>query len=251
VQKASSLDAAENRAALDAVAAALDPGTGLVLLPEAFMRDFGAPDTDLAPTAEPLDGPFVQRLTALAADRGTTVVAGMFEVSDDPARPWNTLVVVDRDGLRASYRKIHLYDSFGYKESDRLTGGAVEPVVVKVQGWQVGLMTCYDLRFPELARELVRRGAELLVLPAAWVAGPGKVHHWRTLVTARAIENTAYVAAVGQPGPRYTGHSLVVGPAGEVVAELGDGDHVLVASVDRASLDEARSTNPSLANRRF
>jgi predicted amidohydrolase len=251
VQKASSLDAAENRAALDDVAAALDPGTGLVLLPEAFMRDFGAPDTDLASTAEPLDGPFVQRLAALAADRDTTVVAGMFEASDDPARPWNTLVVVDRDGLRASYRKIHLYDSFGYKESDRLLAGAVEPVLVDVDGFRVGLMTCYDLRFPELARELVRRGAELLVLPAAWVAGPGKVHHWRTLVTARAIENTAYVAAVGQPGPRYTGHSLVVGPAGELVAELADGDHVLVASVDHDTLEEARATNPSLANRRF
>jgi len=130
VQKASSLDAAENRAALDAVAEALDPGTGLVLLPEAFMRDFGAPDTDLASTAEPLDGPFVQRLTAFAADRDTTVVAGMFEASDDPARPWNTLVVVDRDGLRASYRKIHLYDSFGYKESDRLLAGPTEPVLV-------------------------------------------------------------------------------------------------------------------------
>ena len=251
VQKASSLDAAENRAALDAVSADLDPGTGLVLLPEAFMRDFGAPDTDLASTAEPLDGPFVQRLTAVAADRSTTVVAGMFEVSDDPARPWNTLVVVNRDGLRASYRKIHLYDSFGYKESDRLVAGTVEPVLVDVDGFRVGLMTCYDLRFPELARELVRRGAELLVLPAAWVAGPGKLHHWRTLVTARAIENTAYVAAVGQPGPRYTGHSLVVGPAGELVAELGDGDHVLVASVDHDTLEDARATNPSLANRRF
>ena len=251
MQQASSLDAAENRAALDDVAAALDPGTGLVLLPEAFMRDFGAPATDLASTAEPLDGPFVQRLTALAADRDTTVVAGMFEVSDDPTRPWNTLVVVDRDGLRASYRKIHLYDSFGYKESDRLVAGTVEPVLVDVDGFRVGLMTCYDLRFPELARELVRRGAELLVLPAAWVAGPGKVHHWRTLVTARAIENTAYVAAVGQPGPRYTGHSLVVGPAGELVAELEDGDHVLVATIDHDTLAEARATNPSLANRRF
>ena len=77
------------------------------------------------------------------------------------------------------------------------------------------------------------------------------MHHWRTLATARAIENTAYVAAVGQPGPRYTGHSLVVGPAGELVAELGDGDHLLVASIDHETLEQARATNPSLANRRF
>jgi predicted amidohydrolase len=251
VQQASSLEAAENRDALTAIAGKVEQGTDLVLLPEAFMRDFGAPGSDLGAVAEPMDGPFVERLTAFAAELGTTVVAGMFEVSDDPERPYNTLAVVDRDGLRASYRKIHLYDSFGYKESDRLVAGPVEPVLVEVGGFSVGLMTCYDLRFPELARELVRRGAELLVVPSAWVAGVGKVEHWRTLVLARAIENTAYVAAVGQPGPRYTGHSLVVGPAGVVVAEVGDGDHVLTATVDRKGLDEARATNPSLANRRF
>jgi len=112
-------------------------------------------------------------------------------------------------------------------------------------------MTCYDLRFPELARELVRRGAELLVLPSAWVAGPRKVDHWRTLVTARAIENTVFVAAVGQPGPRYTGHSLVVGPTGDVVAEVGDGDQVLTARFSSEELGRARADNPSLSNRRF
>ena len=251
VQQASSLDADKNRDALTTIGRRLEPGTGLVVFPEAFMRDFGAPGSDLGAVAEPLDGPFVEGLTAFAADHDTTVVAGMFETSDDPARPYNTLAVVDRNGLRASYRKIHLYDSFGYKESDRLLAGPVEPVLVDIGGFRVGLMTCYDLRFPELARELVRRGAGLLVVPSAWVAGPGKVDHWRTLAMARAIENTAFVAAAGQPGPRYTGHSLVVGPSGEVVAEVGDGDHVLSASIDSAALDQARATNPSLANRRF
>ena len=251
VQKASSLEAVENRDALTALARRVPPGTDLVLLPEAFMRDFGAPGSDLAAVAEPMDGPFVERLTAFAAELGTTVVAGMFEVSDDPERPYNTLAVVDRDGLRASYRKIHLYDSFGYKESDRLVAGPVEPALVDVDGFSVGLMTCYDLRFPELARELVRRGADLVVVPSAWVAGPGKVEHWRTLVLARAIENTAYVAAVGQPGPRYTGHSMVADPSGQVVGELGDGDDVLAVTIEREALDEARATNPSLANRRF
>ena len=251
VQYTSSLDPVENRDAFTVLAGDVEPDTGLVLVPEAFMRDFGTPGSDIAAFAEPLDGPFVQRLTAFAAERGTTVVAGMFEVSDDPARPFNTLAVVDRSGLRASYRKIHLYDSFGYKESDRLTAGAVEPVLVEVDGIAIGLMTCYDLRFPELARELVRRGAELVVVPSAWVSGPGKVGHWRTLVAARAIENTVYVAAVGQPGPRYTGHSLVVGPAGEVVAELGDGEHVLTASIATDELERARADNPSLENRRF
>lgn len=251
VQHAASLDPAENRDALGDVAGKLEDDTGLVLLPEAFARDFGTPGSDVAAFAEPLDGPFVGRLTELAADRGTTVVAGMFETSEDPARPYNTLAVVDGDGLRASYRKIHLYDSFGHRESDRLTAGPIEPVLVDVAGVSVGLMTCYDLRFPELARELVARGAQLLVAPSAWVAGPGKAHHWRTLVTARAIENTVYVAAVGQPGPRYTGHSLVVGPDGRLVAGVGDGNHLLTASVDTEDLATAREQNPSLLNRRF
>jgi predicted amidohydrolase len=158
---------------------------------------------------------------------------------------------VGPDGLRASYRKIHLYDSFGYRESDRLVAGEVEPVLVDVGGVPVGLMTCYDLRFPEHARELVRRGAQLLVAPSAWVAGPAKVQHWRVLVAARAIENTAFVAAVGQPGPRYTGHSLVVGPAGDLLGELGDGDRVLTVSVAMEDLEQARADNPSLLNRRF
>ena len=251
MQQTASLDPAENRDALTGLADRIEPDTGLVIVPEAFMRDFGKPGSDIAEFAEPMDGPFVKALTGFAADHSTTVVAGMFELSDDPARPYNTLAVVDRDGLRASYRKIHLYDSFGYKESDRLSAGPVDPVLVEVDGVSVGLMTCYDLRFPELARLLVERGAELVVAPSAWVAGPDKVAHWRTLASARAIENTVYVAAVGQPGPRYSGHSMVVGPDGHVVAELGDGDHVLTASIDTDELARARRENPSLLNRRL
>jgi predicted amidohydrolase len=255
VQRSSSLDPAENRAALDVVAeiCAGTPPAHLVVFPEVFARDFGKPGSDVGAFAEPLDGPFVTRLAELAATHDVTLVAGMFEVSDDPARPFNTLVVVDAAGLRATYRKIHLYDSFGYRESDRLSAGALEPVLVDVRGWQVGLMTCYDLRFPELARALVDRGAELLVVPAAWVAGERKVDHWRTLVRARAIENTVYVAAAGQPGPRYCGHSMIVGPDGDVLVETGQDDDPdgVFAGVNRPHLDAVRSTNPSLANRRL
>jgi predicted amidohydrolase len=250
VQAASSLEPSANRAALGVVSE-LAGSSDLVVFPEAFMRDFGQAGTDVAAFAEPLDGPFVRRLTELAAAHDVTLLAGMFETSDDPVRPYNTLVLVDAEGRRTSYRKIHLYDSFGYRESDRLTAGALEPVVAEVGGLRVGLMTCYDLRFPELARALVDHGAELLVAPSAWVAGPAKVQHWRTLVAARAIENTVYVAAVGQPGPRYTGHSMVVAPDGEVMVEAAEGACVVDARIERDVLEKARETNPSLANRRM
>jgi predicted amidohydrolase len=252
IQIASSLDPAENREALGMLddACSGTPKPDLVVFPEVMARDFGSPGSDISEFAEDLDGPFVKRLTELAGKHEVTLVAGMFERSPDPARPYNTLVVVDGTGVRASYRKVHLYDSFGYKESDRLLAGEIDPVVVEIGGFQVGLMTCYDLRFPELARALVDRGAELLVVPAAWVAGPGKVDHWRTLLKARAIENTVYVAAAGQPGPRYTGHSMIVSPRGEV-SEADEGDLVVGSRVERAHLDEVRAENPSLANRRF
>lgn len=246
VQEGADLDPAVNRARL----ASLVPGDAdLVVLPEAFARDFGPVESSLEPFAEDLGGPFDTALGEAAAHAGTTVVAGMFERGEDPGRPYNTLLV--RGGASATYRKIHLYDSFGYRESDRLTAGPTEPVLVEVGGMSVGLMTCYDLRFPELARRLVDAGAELLVVPAAWVAGERKVDHWRTLVRARAIENTVHVVACAQPAPRYCGHSMVVDPLGDVLAEAGEGPEVVRAVVTRERVAEARRTNPSLANRRL
>ncbi|GAA5140889.1 carbon-nitrogen hydrolase family protein [Nocardioides marinquilinus] len=251
VQEASTLDPAANRARL----AELTPPAGerepadLVVWPEAFARDFGEAGSDVSAFAESVTGPFASEVARVADAHGTTVVAGMFERSTDPARPFNTLVV--RGAASASYRKIHLYDSFGYRESDALSAGEPGPVVVTVGGWQLGLMTCYDLRFPELARLLVDAGAEVLVVPAAWVAGPRKVDHWRTLLRARAIENTVYVVATGQPGPRYTGHSTIIDPLGDVVVEAGEGPEVVAGLLRRAVLDEARRTNPSLRNRRL
>jgi predicted amidohydrolase len=249
VQRASGLDPAENLAALEEVAA-LPGETDLVVLPEAFARDFGEPGSDLAPFAQTLDGPFAERLRRLSGSSGAAWLAGMFEVADDPARPLNTLVLAEGDELTL-YRKIHLYDSFGYRESDTISPGPVQPGPVKVRGFPVGLMTCYDLRFPELARTLVEQGAEALVVPAAWAAGDRKVEHWRTLLRARAIENTVWVVGVGQPAPRYTGHSIVVAPDGDVVIEADGDAAVLDTVIDREAVADVRRTNPSLVNRRL
>jgi predicted amidohydrolase len=244
VQESSSLDAEENRGRLESL---VPDGADLVVLPEAFARDFGEPGSDLAPYAESLDGEFVAEVERVAKLRETTVVAGMFERTG--GTPYNTVVV--RGGAHLDYRKIHLYDSFGYRESDVLAAGPIEPATFLLDGTTVGLMTCYDLRFPELARRLVDAGAEVLLVPSAWVAGPRKVDHWTTLLRARAIENTAYLVGVGQPTPRYTGHSLVVGPLGDVLAEGGDDSEILHVELDLAAVAEARLTNPSLTNRRL
>lgn len=245
VQHASGLDPEANRRRL----ADLVPGDAdLVVLPEAFARDFGEAGSDVSGYAEDVAGPFASEVARVAADHDTTVLAGMFETSDDPARPWNTLVM--RGAVTADYRKIHLYDSFGYRESDRLSPGGLSAVTVELGGFTLGLMTCYDLRFPEQARALVDAGADVLVVPSAWVAGGRKLEHWRTLVRARAIENTAYVVAVGQPGPRYTGHSMVVDPLGDVLVEAGDEATTVSGVLDREVVEQARRTNPSLANRR-
>jgi predicted amidohydrolase len=250
VQQASDLEPETNRARLSELT---PDGSDLVVFPEAFARDFGEAGSDVSAYAEPADGPFASEVARVAEARRTTVVAGMFESSDDPARPFNTLVV--RGAATADYRKVHLYDSFGYRESDRLVAGPLPEsggaAVTKVGDFTVGLMTCYDLRFPELARVLVDAGAEVLVAPAAWVAGPRKVDHWRTLLRARAIENTVFVLGAAQPTPRYSGHSMVVDPLGDVLAEAGDHDETITAELDREVLEEARRTNPSLANRRL
>ncbi len=242
VQHASSLEPADNLAFLDKLDGLADD-TDLLVLPEASARDFGQPGSDLRPYAEAVDGPYAQGLRRLG--ERTTVVAGMFEKTSD--LPYNTLIA-SGPGVEASYRKIHLYDSFGFKESTTVTPGPIEPVAVELGAARVGLMTCYDLRFPELGRALA---ADVIVIPAAWVAGPRKVEHWRTLVQARAIENVAFVVAVGQPGPRYTGHSMVVAPTGDVLVEAGEGEETLGVTLDLGELGAARETNPSLSNRRM
>ncbi|MGV8967052.1 MAG: carbon-nitrogen hydrolase family protein [Cellulomonas sp.] len=236
-------------AALDAAAAA---GSDLVVLPE---YSSGFDPRGVGPShAEPLTGPFVRALGERAAATGVAVIAGTTLPGESPDRAVNAVVAIDADGTVVGvYRKVHLYDAFGQRESDRLEPGpaTAPPVVLAVAGLRFGIMTCYDLRFPEMARRLVDAGAQVLVVPAAWAAGPHKAEHWRALAVARAIENTAVVVAVGQAGLGVTGRSLVVGADGVVQLELGALAEVVAADLDPAALAEVREQNPSLANRRY
>jgi deaminated glutathione amidase len=243
---------ANTERALAMLARAAGGGPDLVVLPEAIMADFAPERGTVAAQAEPLDGDFVGALRSAAKEHGTAVVAGMFETSDDPDRPYNTLLAIGPDGdLLGTYRKIHLYDAFGYRESDQLASGPLEPLVVDIAGFRLGLMTCYDLRFPELSRALVDDGAEVLVVPAAWVRGPLKEQQWATLLAARAIENTCYVVAAAQNGKKYCGLSQVLDPQGVQIAAAGEDDGVAYADLDRDRLDTIRKRNPSLQNRRY
>ncbi|WP_328463018.1 deaminated glutathione amidase [Streptomyces sp. NBC_00448] len=234
----------------DALEQAERGGADLLVLPEGVLARFTEDRHRIREVAQPLDGPFVSELSAATRGGGATVVVGVHEPSDD-GRVFNTLVVLRDGALVARYRKLHLYDAFGDQESVNVRPADEPPVVVEVAGTGVGLMTCYDVRFPELARLLVDAGAEVLALPAAWVRGPAKERHWEVMVTARALENTCWVAASGECGPRNIGNSMLVDPLGTVRARLAAGPGLAWADIDPEATATARRTLPVLANRRF
>lgn len=220
----------------------------LLVLPEGVLARFTDDFARIRTAAQPIDGPFV---TALAQASGsTTTVFGIHEQTENE-RPFNTLVAVRDGAVVSTYRKLHLYDAFSSRESDNVTAADTVPALVDVNGWKVGLMTCYDLRFPELARLLAVAGGDVIALPAAWVRGPLKEHHWATLLAGRALDNTVYVAASGEAGPRNIGRSAVVDPLGVTVAAAAENESLIHTVLDRARLDDARSRLPVLANRRF
>ncbi len=259
------MDVGENRRRVaERIGVAAGEGASLVVFPEATMATFGDASSDLSSVAEPLDGPFVTMLAGEAAREGVTVVAGMFERPPADAVPgsarvgsrvFNTVVVVGPEGLLAAYRKLHLFDALGARESDRVLAGDPSDGLVTApiaDGLVLGVMTCYDLRFPEIARALVERGATVIALPAHWYNGPGKGEVWETLVRARAIENTAYVVAAGKPEDEAVGRSMVVDPLGDVLVRLGGkGEDLALADVSSSRVAAVRSALPVLQHRRF
>lgn len=236
-------------------------GHDLVVLPELWSAggfDFRAwPDR-----AQTVDGEVVRRVAEAGREIGAVVHAGsIVEAPGDEPGPegrgqWNTSVLLDRDGQRiARYRKVHRF-GFGSGEPKLMEAG--EEIVVldlpaPADGLRAGLSTCYDLRFPELYRAQVDRGAELFVIPAAWPAA--RVEAWRLLLRARAVENQCFVLGCNTAGTHARtamgGYSAVVDPRGEVLAEAGTGQEVLSVRIDPAEVADFRETFPVLQDRRL
>lgn len=243
--------------AAERVAAAAERGATLVVLPEKW----NLIDVEVRQVAgaEALDGPSLTAARGWARRYGLWLLAGSISEEIPGAdRAYNTSVLIDPDGHdRAVYRKLHLFDvevgGHSYRESDGARPGD-EVVVGEAAGRVVGMSVCYDLRFPELYRALVDRGAEILVAPAAFTATTGAAH-WETLIRARAIENQAFVVAPGQVGRHATGtashgHSLIVDPWGRILAEATGEDAVIVADLDFAEQARIRRDLPALTHRR-
>ena len=250
----SSEDKRENlKKSVDFVAEAAGKGADLICFPE-FQMAFSPGSqsaAQLADVAETIRGNFVSTLAAAAKKNRIGIVAAIYEKSGRPNRVYDTAVMISPAGKAAAvYRKLHLYNALGFKESAKLVPGKNIIRPIKTNAGSVGLQICYDLRFPEMSRILAVKGADVLVAPSAWVAGEMKVEHWQTMVKARAIENGSYVVAPDQMGNTYCGRSMAVDPFGVVLVDMDQREGVEVVDIDRSRVQNVRKSLPLLKNRR-
>ncbi|GAA1367120.1 carbon-nitrogen hydrolase family protein [Arthrobacter rhombi] len=242
----------------DQATRAREAGAAVVVFPEATMCAFG---NRLTEVAEPLEGPWATRVRKLSAELGIVTVHGMFTPGEG-ARVRNTLLATG-PGVEASYDKIHLYDAFGFAESEAVTAG--ESIsTFEVEGTTFGLTTCYDVRFPDLYRANAAAGATVNIVCASWGDGPGKAEQWDTLIRARALDTTTFVVACDQADPAASGHpaagstplgvghSAAISPLGQTLAAAPLTPSLTVVDLDVAGLGDARAKLPVLSNaRRF
>ena len=220
----------------------------LIVFPEYFMISYLACDHGYVREAQSLQCSFVQSMSELARQYHLWVIFGMSERPKEPAsdifteKCCNTLVILDEQGVfHARYRKYHLFDAFHWKESDDTIPGYEIFSPIDTPFGKLGLGTCYDLRFPELARTQAIAGAQLMIYPAAWVKGDLKDVHWKTLLQARAIENSMYVIGCSQyTTDTYLGQSCAFDPMGRKLAEGGCREELLLVKVNPEESDRAR-----------
>lgn len=229
---------------------AAEQGADLLVLPEALLaREDNDPDLSVKSAQSP-EGDYIRMLREESLKNALTTLLTI-HVPTTGGRAANTLLALRGGEIIAQYQKLHLYDAFSVQESRLVDAGESIPPLIEVAGMKVGLMTCYDLRFPELALSLALAGAEVLALPAAWVRGPHKEHHWATLLAARALDTTCYVAAAGECGNKNIGHSRIVDPLGVTLAGAAQSPDLIFADISSQRVAQVREKLPVLKNRRF
>jgi len=205
----------------------------------------------LANLAETINENFVTTIAKAAKANHIQVIGSFYEKSRKKNRVYDTSFVIDKSGkVISTYRKIHLYDALGFRESNKMASGSKIAKPVKTSLGKIGMMICYDLRFPEMARSLAVAGSEILVVPSAWVKGNMKEEHWITINKTRAIENGCYVIAPDQVGNIYCGRSLVVDPYGKILLDMKKKQGICFVNIDLNKVKQTRKVLPLLKNRR-
>ena len=205
----------------------------------------------LANLSETINGNFISTLAKSAQQNHIQVVGSFYEKSTKKNRVYDTSFVIDKTGeVISSYRKIHLYDALGFRESNKMTPGSKITLPVKTSIGKIGMMICYDLRFPEMSRYLALAGSQILIVPSAWVKGNMKEEHWITINKTRAIENGCYVIAPDQVGNIYCGRSIVVDPFGKILLDMKKKQGIGIVDIDLNKVIQTRKVLPLLKNRR-
>src|SRR5213592_381232 len=257
VQMKSSLHKEKNLAhSLRLIKQAADNNAQLVCFPE-FQMAYSPPEQkreQLYQVAEKINGNFVSKLLNSAKKNKINVIATIYEIintNKQNHKVSDTAVLIsDRGKLESVYRKIHLYDALGFKESKKLTAGNIIERPIKTSVGTLGLLICYDMRFPEISRILTVNGASILVSPSAWVSGIMKEEHWEIMLKARAIENGVYVIAPNQLGNIYSGRSMVIDPFGSTLVDMGNREGMELVDIDNSRVNTIRRRLPLLKNRR-
>ncbi|HZO11034.1 MAG TPA: carbon-nitrogen hydrolase family protein [Nitrososphaeraceae archaeon] len=228
----------------------------LICFPE-FQMAYSPPEQKpeaLHKIAEKINGNFVSTLSYSAKQNKINVIATIYEISNTNKqnhKVFDSAIIINELGkLKSVYRKVHLYDALGFRESKKLVAGSIIERPTRTSVGSLGLLICYDMRFPEISRILTVNGANILASPSAWVAGFMKQEHWEIMVKARAIENGVYVIAPNQVGNIYCGHSMVIDPFGSTLADMGNREGIEIIDIDSSRIDTIRRTLPLLMNRR-
>ncbi|PMP92665.1 MAG: hypothetical protein C0171_00215 [Caldisphaera sp.] len=232
---------------------AKNKGADMVVFPEVFMIYFSSEDSleKRSKEAESLDGNFVKSILKISKEYNLSITVGMYESIENSLKTYNTIITTDDNGnIINIYRKTHLYDAFNFKESDFFKESKNPYRVFDFNGFKIGVMVCYEIRFPEIARILALNGADVILVPSAWFKGYNKEEHWLTMIKARALENTVYIATLNQIGNVFTGITSFVDPLGIIMHRMNEEEGIIFGEVDKERINEARKILPLLTQRK-